>query len=321
MSFIVTIELLPDEVVDVKSVMEFVPGNMVRLYCESGACKVYTTASTPTSLAGYRVLTANSEYITDATSSGCWVVGIGDGAVLAADIVTVASSGGAGAGDASAANQQLEIAQLASLNTVTGTKVDAVATSDTGVFSIISFIKRGMQNWTNLLLKIPSLSNGRIPVEVATTAVGTQAPLTALVVGGISTGNGRLVDEGDVSQIQLSRFGSTVVLPYALSNDTFIKCTTMDEQQMSVSITSALATELHPYVTDIMLCTTLMEGTNVSITDSASGDIWRWYLEAGENVDHHFNVPLKGSEQGVLTLTMDNSNASFYATVTGFYAP
>jgi len=46
-----------------------------------------------------------------------------------------------------------------------GAKADAVATTDTGTFSVIAFIKRGLQNWTSLLAKIPTLVSGRIPVD------------------------------------------------------------------------------------------------------------------------------------------------------------
>ena len=46
-----------------------------------------------------------------------------------------------------------------------GVKADAVATTDTGTFSVIAFIKRGLQNWTSLLAKIPALVSGRIPVD------------------------------------------------------------------------------------------------------------------------------------------------------------
>jgi hypothetical protein len=46
-----------------------------------------------------------------------------------------------------------------------GNQSNNVATSDTGVFSIISLIKRGLQNWTTLLAKIPALVSGRIPVD------------------------------------------------------------------------------------------------------------------------------------------------------------
>jgi hypothetical protein len=46
-----------------------------------------------------------------------------------------------------------------------GNQSNNVATSDTGVFSIIALIKRGLQNWTSLLAKIPALVSGRIPVD------------------------------------------------------------------------------------------------------------------------------------------------------------
>ena len=46
-----------------------------------------------------------------------------------------------------------------------GDKANAAATTDTGTFSVIAFIKRGLQNWTSLLAKIPTLVSGRIPVD------------------------------------------------------------------------------------------------------------------------------------------------------------
>ena len=46
-----------------------------------------------------------------------------------------------------------------------GLPTDPAATTDTNTFTIFSFIKRGMQNWTSLLAKIPALVSGRIPVD------------------------------------------------------------------------------------------------------------------------------------------------------------
>jgi len=60
-----------------------------------------------------------------------------------------------------------------------GAKADAVATTDTGTFSVIAFIKRGLQNWTSLLAKIPALVSGRIPVDgsgVTQSVSGTETP-------------------------------------------------------------------------------------------------------------------------------------------------
>ena len=46
---------------------------------------------------------------------------------------------------------------LEATNTALGTPSDVAASSDTGTFSIISFIKRAIQNWTTLLSRIPTL--------------------------------------------------------------------------------------------------------------------------------------------------------------------
>jgi hypothetical protein len=74
-----------------------------------------------------------------------------------------------------------------------GAKADAVASTDTGTFSVIALIKRGLQNWTSLLAKIPALVSGRIPVDgsgvtqpvsgTITAAQATAANLNATVVG------------------------------------------------------------------------------------------------------------------------------------------
>jgi hypothetical protein len=46
-----------------------------------------------------------------------------------------------------------------------GAPADAAATTDTGTFSLIALKKRGLQNWTALLARIPALVSGRMPVD------------------------------------------------------------------------------------------------------------------------------------------------------------
>lgn len=74
------------------------------------------------------------------------------------------------AGVATAANQATEISSLASIDTKLGTLLgqtdgiegplgaaaDAAASTDTGTFSVISLIKRGLQNWTAVLSRLPA---------------------------------------------------------------------------------------------------------------------------------------------------------------------
>ena len=66
---------------------------------------------------------------------------------------------------ATSAKQDTANSTLSSIDTDLGFQSDSAATSDTGNFSIIAFIKRAMQNWTTLLARIPSLVSGRIPVD------------------------------------------------------------------------------------------------------------------------------------------------------------
>lgn len=68
-------------------------------------------------------------------------------------------------GAATAANQATANTSLANLDTDLGALADAAASSDTGSFSVIALIKRGLQNWTTLLARIPALSAGRFPTE------------------------------------------------------------------------------------------------------------------------------------------------------------
>jgi len=55
------------------------------------------------------------------------------------------------------------VSDLVSISDGVGTKDDSSATTDTGSFSILSFIKRGLSNWTTLLSRIPALVAGAIP--------------------------------------------------------------------------------------------------------------------------------------------------------------
>jgi hypothetical protein len=50
-------------------------------------------------------------------------------------------------------------------NTAVGAPADSAASSDTGTFGIIAFIKRAMQNWTTLLGRVPASVGGRVPVD------------------------------------------------------------------------------------------------------------------------------------------------------------
>ena len=73
-----------------------------------------------------------------------------------------------GAGLVDANTTRVTVSSDGPLMTSIGAPADAAASSDTGSFSIISFIKRGLQNWTTLLARVPTgltVSSSRLQVE------------------------------------------------------------------------------------------------------------------------------------------------------------
>ena len=77
-----------------------------------------------------------------------------------------------GGGNVDAGTQRVTLAQdgpgvtaLNNLDADLGAQADAAATSDTGTFSLIALVKRGLTNWTTLLARIPALVSGRVPVD------------------------------------------------------------------------------------------------------------------------------------------------------------
>lgn len=83
------------------------------------------------------------------------------------EIVSASSTSGGYLTDAQLRATPVSISNssITNLDTNLGARSDSAATTDTGTFSIIAFIKRGLQNWTTLLSRIPTLIEGRIPVE------------------------------------------------------------------------------------------------------------------------------------------------------------
>lgn len=74
--------------------------------------------------------------------------------------------GGAGTSDTTEATQLLVKAGVDAINADLGAPADAAAASDTGTFSITALIKRGLQNWTTLLARVPAVAlSGRMRTE------------------------------------------------------------------------------------------------------------------------------------------------------------
>lgn len=82
-------------------------------------------------------------------------------------IVVATISGG---GDATAANQVLQIAQETAFNTALGLMADAACATDNGTCSTIALIKRGNQRLTTVIAGIPVTNAGTFAVQAAVTA-------------------------------------------------------------------------------------------------------------------------------------------------------
>lgn len=80
-------------------------------------------------------------------------------------------------GGATAANQTTANTSLNNIDTDLGAKADAAASTDTGTFSLIAFIKRGLQNWTTLQAKIPSLGQTTMSSSLPVTFASNQSNL------------------------------------------------------------------------------------------------------------------------------------------------
>lgn len=95
---------------------------------------------------------------------------------------------------------------LEATNTALGTPSDVAASSDTGTFSIISFIKRAIQNWTTLLSRIPTLgtkiASASLPVIQSIESASGSITTQNLVPTGAATAG---------SAVEISVIGSSTV--------------------------------------------------------------------------------------------------------------
>lgn len=99
-------------------------------------------------------------------------------------IVSGATGGSGGSSDTTEATQVLVKTAVQAIDADVGAKADAVATTDTGTFSLIALVKRALQNWTTLLARIPALVSGRMPVDGS----GVTQPVSGNVTPVLTTG-------------------------------------------------------------------------------------------------------------------------------------
>lgn len=96
--------------------------------------------------------------------------------------------GGGGGGDASAANQETGNTSLASIDADLGALADAPATSDAGAFSVIALIKRGLENWTSLLGRVPAAGQKAMAASMPVVLASDQSTVAVVQPGASASG-------------------------------------------------------------------------------------------------------------------------------------
>lgn len=109
-------------------------------------------------------------------------------AQLRAAVVPVSPNVSRAAGVVDANTQRITVASDGPLMTSIGAPADAAASSDTGSFSLLAFIKRALQNWTTLLARVPG--NGQaamaasLPVVIASNQSAVPVAENSLILTG-----------------------------------------------------------------------------------------------------------------------------------------
>jgi hypothetical protein len=121
--------------------------------------------------------------------------------------------GGGGTSDTTEATQLLVKTAVQAIDADVGAKTDAAATTDTGTFSIVALVKRGLQNWTTLLARIPALVSGRIPVDGS----GVTQPVSGSVTPVLTSG-GHISATTAVSGTGYTAFGAQACKQLTICN-------------------------------------------------------------------------------------------------------
>lgn len=85
------------------------------------------------------------------------------------------------------------VTSLSSISSNLGAQADSAATTDTGTFSLVSFIKRGLQNWTTLLNRIPA-SGSQSPSQSFPVTLPNDVTITGQIA--LTTGNNAIATDG-----------------------------------------------------------------------------------------------------------------------------
>ena len=190
-------------------------------------------------------------------------------------------------------------------NVALGAKADAVATTDTGTFSLLAFFKR--------LLSVGSPSRGSeahdAPATLAPVLLGMEARATERAAVSAS---------GDVTRLACDLVGKAIVLPYANPENQWAYAAGaagIVNSTAAVTLKAAGAGVLRNYITSLQITgEALGAATEVAIRDGAGGAVlWRIKIPIGglPSATFDFPIPLKGTAATLLEVV------TLTASVTG----
>lgn len=140
-----------------------------------------------------------------------------------------------------------------------GSKTDEDAASEIGAFSIIAFLKRFAKHWTILDQKLPSLSNGKIPV---TNPSELPLPLGASTIDLQEVGNDSLnsidnktpsLDSGRVPVLPSMASGGNIAVTTAATGTNFTAFASQVCKQVTLSNQSGTVVEVRQGATGVAL--------------------------------------------------------------------
>lgn len=189
------------------------------------------------------------------------------------------SSGPGASVDVSALSKeatQLEVrTAVQNIDADLGAKADATATTDTGTFSIVSLLKRGLQRWTSLLDRLPAslgqkASAASLPVVLASDQT---LPLpTSAATATLQTSGNTLLTSLDNKTPTLGQKNAAGSVPVVLASDveTPVKAVTRTcTGRQTIQLAAATVTSLTPPANSVA-CVIQADGNTVRVTLNAS---------------------------------------------------
>ena len=125
-------------------------------------------------------------------------------------------------------------ATVVDVRTAIGAQADAAATTDTGAFSLVAFIKRALQNWTTLLARTPVLGQAAMSASSPVVLASDQTAIPMVRSPATASGN---ITTQNLAPNGVATAGSAVEIVLAGASSLAIQTTGAYTGALSVQVT------------------------------------------------------------------------------------